>query len=120
MTEPMSSRRIKLVVTIADRGKGAKIREACDKVHNAFHLSFMGQGTAPTRVLEYLGLANSEKDIIFSIVPEELASDVLERLKQELELDKKGGGIAFSIPIASVGGPITLRMISCMEEANLR
>ena len=118
MTEPVTNRRIKLVVTIADRGKGSRIREVCDKVHNAFHLNFMGQGTAPTRVLEYLGLSNSEKDIIFSVVPEELAADVLESLKHELELNEKGGGIAFTIPISSVGGPVTLRMISCMEEAN--
>ncbi|NLB29143.1 MAG: hypothetical protein GX823_02795 [Clostridiales bacterium] len=115
MIEPAANRRIKLVVTIADRGKGQRIRDACNKVHNAFHLCFMGQGTAPSRILEYLGLANSQKDIIFSIVPEALASEVLERLGRELELDKKGGGIAFSIPITSVGGQTTLRMISGID-----
>lgn len=119
MVEPIAIKRIKLVVTIAERGNGDKIRAACDKVHKAFHLSFMGRGTAPTRVLEYLGLASSEKNVIFSVVPEELVHDVLRSLRHELELDKSGGGIAFSVPITSVGGPATLRMISCMEEEKL-
>ena len=118
MTEPLTHQRLKLVVTIAERGKGTRIKEVCDKVHNAFHLNLMGHGTAPTRILEYLGLSNSEKDIIFSVVPEELSAAVLESLKHELELDKSGGGIAFTIPISSVGSPVTLKMISRMEEAN--
>ena len=118
MTDAAINQRIKLVVTIAERGKGSRIKEVCDKVHNAFHLSFMGQGTAPTRILEYLGISNSEKDIIFSVVPEEHVTDVLENLKHELELDKKGGGIAFTIPISSVGGPLALKMISRIEEEN--
>ena len=118
MTEPVTNRRLKLVVTIAERGKGSRIKEVCNKIHDAFHLNFMGHGTAPTRILEYLGLSNSEKDIIFSVVPEDLAPEVLESLKHELELDKKGGGIAFTIPISSVGSPLTLKMISRMEEAN--
>jgi len=120
MTEPvpLQNRRIKLVVTIAERGKGSGIKEVCDKIHKAFHLNFMGHGTAPTRVLEYLGLSNSEKDIIFSVVPEELAPKVLEGLKHELELDRHGGGIAFSIPVSSVGSPMTLKLISQIEEAN--
>lgn len=116
MYEPVICRRIKLVVAIVERGKGAKIREACDKVHCAFHLSFMGKGTAPTRVLEYLGLANADKDIIFSVVPEPFVEPVLESLRTELELNQKGGGIAFSVPISSIGGPVTLRMMSRMEE----
>ena len=116
MTETVPIQRLKLVVTIAERGKGSRIKEVCNKVHKAFHLSFMGHGTAPTRTMEYLGLANSEKDIIFSVVPEELASDVLKSLKHELELDKKGGGIAFSIPVSSVGSPLTLKMISGIGE----
>jgi len=118
MTEPVPNRRIKLVVTIADRGMGPGIKEVCDKVYKAFHLNFMGQGTAPTRILEYLGLSNSEKDIIFSVVPEDLVSEVLEKLKHELELDKHGGGIAFSIPISSVASPVTYKMISRLEEEN--
>ena len=116
MTESVQNRRLKLVVTIAERGKGDRIKEVCDKVHKAFHLNFMGQGTAPTRILEYLGLSNSEKDIIFSVIPEDLVTEVLEFLKHELELDKHGGGIAFSIPISSVASPATLKMISRLEE----
>jgi hypothetical protein len=105
-------KRIKMLVTIVDRGKGAKVVELCGTEYSTFHLSFMGRGTANSDILDILGLGETKKDIIFSIVLEERLERVMEAIRRELRLDGPGNGIAFTIPIVSVGGPLTLQFIS--------
>lgn len=107
---------VKLLITIVDRGRGTRVLEICAKEYCNFHLSFMGRGTADTDLLDYLGLGETKKDIVFSIVLEEKLERVMEALHRELKLDDAGGGIAFTIPISSVGGPMTLKFISGLYE----
>ncbi|MDL2236620.1 hypothetical protein LJC56_02160 [Christensenellaceae bacterium OttesenSCG-928-K19] len=109
-------KRIKLLVTIVDRGKGKEVREVVNKACRAFHLSFMGRGTAASEILDYLGLGETEKDIVMSVVREECLDEVMLALQKNLRLDIPGNGIAFTIRITSVGGPVTLNVISGTPE----
>lgn len=106
------SNKMKLLVTIVERGFGGQVIAACEEEHQSFNLSFLGRGTAQSRILEYLGLGESEKDIVMSFVPEDFTAPMLNKLNRKFELDNAGNGIAFTIPIKSVGGPITLGMLS--------
>ena len=105
-------RPIKLLITIVDRGVGKRVVEICDSLDVKYHLTFMGRGTAKSDILDYFGLAETQKDIIFSVVLEDKVRRVLRTLTSELELDHPGNGIAFTVPIVSVGGPLTLQLIS--------
>lgn len=105
-------KKIKLLITIVDRGKGKRIIELCQREYSAFHLSFMGRGTANSELLDYLGLGETEKDIVMSVVLEERLTQVMSLLDQEMKFSQPGNGIAFTIPIKSVGGPMTLQFIS--------
>lgn len=105
-------KRVKLLVTIVDRGKGKKIVELCKREFTTFHLALMGRGTAKSDILDYLGIGETEKDIVLSVVLEERLPRVLKLLEEEMDFDQPGHGIAFTIPISSVGGPITLQYIS--------
>lgn len=109
-------KKIKLLITIVDRGKGAKIIDLCGKEYSTYHLSFMGRGTANSDLLDYLGIGETKKDIIFSVVLEDRLPRVMQMIDREMKLGKAGGGIAFTVPIASVGGPMTLQFISGLYE----
>lgn len=105
-------RRIKALFTIVDRGLGKKVTELCQSMGVTYNLCFMGKGTANSDILNCLGLGETKKDVILSVVLEEKLPDVFNAFQKQLKLDKPGGGIAFAIPIMSVGGPITLQYIS--------
>jgi hypothetical protein len=104
--------KVKLMVTIVDRGEGNRVIELCKKEYVTYHLLLMGWGTAKSEILDYLGLGETEKDIVLSVVAEDIFPGIWEMLKKEMDFGAPGNGIAFSIPVSSVGGPMTLKFIS--------
>ena len=99
---------LKLIVTIVNRGKGKTIVEAYQKNGVTYHLICLGRGTAKTELLECLGLGHKERDIVLSIAENDEVPPIIKMLNEEFEFCTPGHGIAFTIPIASVGGPHTL------------
>lgn len=103
---------VKLLVTIVERGKGEKITELYWKYGITFHLICLGRGTADSDILAYLGLGETEKDVVLSVVLESRADEIMKLLRDEMKFDKPGQGIAFTIPVGSVDGSAALRYIS--------
>ncbi|MEE0776721.1 MAG: hypothetical protein U0M15_06660 [Bacillota bacterium] len=100
---------LKLIVTIVNRGKGKTIIEAYRQHGVTYHLTCLGRGTAKTELLEYLGLGQKERDIVLSIAEYDEVPPIMNMLNEELDFREPGHGIAFTIPLASVGGPTTLK-----------
>ena len=50
-------------------------------------------------MLNYLGLGQNEKTILFSVMPLMEAQDLLYQLEWTLDLEKPGRGIAFTLPL---------------------
>lgn len=100
-----------LMVTIVDRKIGKKYRELY--VENEQHVMFssLGQGTASSEVLDYLGLEGAEKIVLFSVHEEEEWVFIKKQLQQKLRIDAPGGGIAFIIPLSSIGGKKALQFL---------
>ncbi len=90
---------LSLLCTVVSRDREDTLL-ACTADRRAFfHLMLLGEGTANSRILNYLGLGNTEKAVLLSIVPSHIAGDELACLDAELELAKPGHGICFSTPI---------------------
>ena len=68
----------------------------------------VGRGTAASEVLEFFGLESSEKSILFHLVTTQTFRDLKPGLRWEQNIDLPGSGIAFLIPLSSVGGKKTL------------
>ena len=64
----------------------------------------LGYGTAEREILNVLGIGSSEKAVCFSIVTEETWRSVKKDLQRKLQIDVPGTGIAFIIPLSSIGG----------------
>lgn len=58
-------------------------------------------GTASSEMLDILGLGSSDKMLMMSTVPTDLANDMLHKLKRELKIGAVNSGIAFTLPITS-------------------
>ncbi len=100
---------VELLITIVDRGKGQVVVNLLQKEKILFHRIVLGRGTAKTEMLNLLGIGDTAKDIVFSVLPNALTPHAMHRLSMSLQLDNPGHGIAFSVPIGSVGGHRVLR-----------
>lgn len=100
-----------LMTTIVDR----KIIEKYLSLYreNDLHIMYvtLGTGTATNEIMDYLGLDSTEKAVAMSVVEEETWLTVKKQLQKKLRIDAPGGGIAFTIPLSSVGGRKTLEFL---------
>lgn len=111
MDEKCSPKKIKLFITIIDRGKGEKVVEMFKENNIVYNLIMLGNGTAKSEILDYLGIGETQKDLVLSVVKEEDVVKVMNLLKEKMHLKKPGNGIAFTIPINSIDSAQSLEYI---------
>lgn len=109
-------KRIKLLVAIVDRGLGNEVVETLRDSGVTYNMIAPAFCAAGSEIMDILGLSNPERDMVISVVTEEKAGSVLNKLLYKLDLDEPGNGFAFTIPITGVSGPLALRYISGMYE----
>ncbi len=100
-----------LMTTIVDRKAAKKYSELYWE--SGQHVAFvtLGFGTASNDILDYLGMENTEKAVIYSVLEEETWLDVKKQLQRKLKIDAPGGGIAFIVPLSSIGGKKPLQFL---------
>ena len=101
-----------LMATITDREKWKKFRSFYRAFGIEVTLSTVASGTAASEMLNYFGLEESEKVVIFAFVTRELWRTVKEGLQKQLRIDVPGTGIAFIIPLSSIGGKKQLQFLT--------
>lgn len=72
----------------------------------------LGSGTASGDILDYLGLEATEKAVVFSVLEESVWQKTKKDLQQKFQIDAPGGGIAFIVPLSSIGGKKTLQFLT--------
>lgn len=93
-----------MMVTICDRKNMPRFVKYYNE-HNAEVGSIsLGMGTASNDILDYFGLDDDEKGIYMSIVTKPTWQKLKKGLQTELKIDVPGTGIAFIIPLSSIGG----------------
>ena len=76
----------------------------------------VGYGTASSEILDYFGLDGSEKSILFHFVTDTTWKEVKRQLRLKMKIDLPGMGIAFLVPLSSIGGKKTLDYLTCGQE----
>ena len=76
----------------------------------------LGEGTARGDILDYLGLEASEKMVIFNFVQQRDWMLTKKDLQRKLQIDAPGEGIAFLVPLSSIGGKRTLQFLLDRQE----
>ena len=96
--------RLEMLVTIVDKRKADFYEDLLQSFEINMQIIAAAKGTAEEKMLEYLGLFNNEKAVIFSIVREDRLDDIVAALEERFETVKGGKGIAVSIPLSSIMG----------------
>ncbi|MBR6571474.1 MAG: P-II family nitrogen regulator [Clostridia bacterium] len=66
------------------------------------------QGTAGKKLLDLLGLEETEKELHYAMTTRSKAKRLLNSMVHELGLDMPGQGMAFTVPLGSIGGASSL------------
>ena len=69
-------------------------------------------GTASTEVLHYLGLTDTDKSVIFSVIREDRVAAALSALEEKFKTIKNGKGIAFTTPMSGTIGVAIYQFLS--------
>lgn len=108
---------LSLLITVVDRGKAESVTALLSREGANNHTVALGRGTAHKGVLSLLGLKDTDKDVVFSFLSSHVAPGALRRLSYAVDMDRPGKGIAFVVPVGSVAGAATLRMLNGGDNA---
>lgn len=70
-------------------------------------------GTAPSELIDILGLGSPEKRVILSVLPKPFAKEMLEELKKARVIGTRNSGIAFTLQMSGANHLI-LQIVECM------
>lgn len=105
-------RKLKILVTVVERAKADFYIDMLEGYEVNMQTVIYGKGTAPTEMLQYLGLTHLGKAVIFSIVQEEKIKEILVAYEDKYFKTKNGKGIAFTLPISSMIGVLIYQFLS--------
>ena len=98
------SEKLELMITIVNRNKADFYMDLIQSFQVNMQLAIPAQGTANEQIRSILGLADTDKTVIFSVIREDEAKNALHAIEEKFETIKNGKGIAYTIPLTSVIG----------------
>lgn len=101
---------------ITNRGIRKKMISFLKENNIHVSLSTRGVGTANSTILDYLGMEATEKTVYFAFVTMETWKIFKKELYQKMKIDIAGRGIAFLIPMSSIGGKKALQYLTMEQE----
>jgi len=102
----------KLLVTVIDHRKEEFFIDYLQSFGVNLQMTMRGEGTAKVEMLRMLGLSDSDKAILFSVIREDQVSAACDGLAEKFRTMKNVQGIAFTIPLSSVVGASVYRFLS--------
>ena len=96
----------KLIITIVDRGKGTKAVDLYRSHHLHFDFACLGAGTASSKILNYFGLDETAKELVWTLAPASRIPPLLPEVHRVLDLSTPGRGILFTIPLSGISAQI--------------
>ena len=111
-TTEVNHKKLKILITVVNRSKAEFYMDLLQNYEINFQTSVLAQGTAKSETLSLLGLEDSDKSVIFSVIREDNATDALHALEDKFHTVRNGKGIAFTVPMSSVIGVAIYRFLS--------
>lgn len=96
--------RMKLLVSIVERGHGVAMQRLYGKYQLFLHLQCAGRGTATSEIMDILGLGSTEKDVVLTFASQAPAAALLHDLDNDLRGGVGTSGIVFSLPLSALNG----------------
>ena len=100
------------LVTITDRRSTDAFLALYETFGVTVSLRTVGAGTAVRETLSTLGLEQAEKAVLFAMITADTWPRLQKALRRELRIDVPGTGIAFTVPVSSIGGKRALQFLT--------
>ncbi len=94
--------RTKLLISVVNQKDDVVLKEILDDFSVTLSFTFAGRGTARSAVLDYLGIGETEKAVVFSLFPESDEELILHEIREKMSLYLVGRGISFTVPLSAV------------------
>ena len=105
--------KLELLITVVDRKKAEYYTDLIQSFDVNMQVASVARGTAAvTDILEYLGMADSDKTVLFSFVRADRINELMDTLDEKFRSIKGGKGISVSIPFSSVIGKLVYGFFS--------
>lgn len=108
----VSMNRLKILVTTVNRAKADFYMDHIQSFGVNMQMVFFGKGTAPQEILAAMGLADSDRAVIFSVIGEDRLPAALESLEEKFRTIADGKGIAYTVPLKSIIGKSIFNFLS--------
>lgn len=95
---------VEQICVIVNLGLGSKVLHKAKQYGIRGGTVLLGTGTVSSRVLEYLGLSDVRKEIVYMIARRSAAYEALEKLNRDFAFERPHHGIAFTTSVAGVFG----------------
>ena len=105
-------KKLKLLITVVNRKKTEFYLDYLTGFEVNFQTAVAAQGTASSDMMYLLGLADSDKSVIFSILREDRAEEAMQGLDEKFHNLRGGKGSAFTVPLTGVIGVAIYRFLS--------
>ena len=109
-----------LMVTITDRRADDAFLQLYQQHGVNVSLRTVGSGTAVRQTLSALGLEQTEKTVLLAVVTRDTWNAVQTDLRRKMRIDVPGTGIAFTVPLSSIGGRRALAFLTEHQPLTLK
>ena len=101
-----------MMATISDRNQARRFLAFYREHGVTVTLITFGKGTAASEVLDSFGLEAAKKAILFAFVTGMEWKEIKSGLQKQIKIDIPGSGIAFIVPLSSIGGKKQLEFLT--------
>ena len=105
-------KKLMLLFTIVNRNKAEFYVDVLQKFEINMQIVLAANGTADTSIQSLLGLTESEKSVIISVVRRDKSRAALLELEEKFKTVKGGKGIAYTVPMTSTIGVAIYQFLS--------
>ena len=109
MTAP---KRLMLLFTVVNRAKTELFVDLLQGFEVNMQMVLSAHGTANEQVQELLGLTDSDKSVIVSVIRRDQTRAALDMLEEKFKTVKNGKGIAYTVPLTSTVGVAIYQFLS--------
>lgn len=108
----VSSNRLKLLVTVVSRNKTEYYTDLIQSFEVNLQTVLLAKGTANAKMLDLLGLTDSDKTVILSVIQENKVEEALHVIEKKFNTIRDGKGVACTLPLTSVIGTLIYGFLS--------
>ena len=108
----VTENKLEILITTIPRNKAEYYIDLIQSFEVNMQMAVLAEGTANSGMLAALGINNSAKVVIISVIKQKHIPDAIATLEEKFNTIRGGKGIAFTIPMSSVIGTLIYGFLS--------